>query len=84
MLAANPNIGLHQIEWDTDNDSIGATNVGLQYLQSFLVVYLHALRDVENDLRNIRQSPLAKLIEASAIAEDEQAGVLSENYIRAY
>jgi putative ATP-dependent endonuclease of OLD family len=73
----NPAIGLHQIQWNTDNDAIGASNVGLQYLQSFLVVYLHALRDVENDLRNIRQSPLAKLIEASDIAETEQAGLVA-------
>jgi putative ATP-dependent endonuclease of OLD family len=73
----NPAIGLPQIEWNTDNDGIGASNVGLQYLQSFLVVYLHALRDVENDLRNVRQSPLAKLIEASAIAEVEQAGLVA-------
>jgi putative ATP-dependent endonuclease of OLD family len=73
----NPNVSLYQIEWDTDNDAIGASNVGLQYLQSFLVVYLHALRDVENDLRNIRQSPLAKLIEASAIADAEQAGLVA-------
>jgi putative ATP-dependent endonuclease of OLD family len=35
------------------------------------------LRDVENDLRNIRQSPLAKLIEASAIADAEQAGLVA-------
>jgi putative ATP-dependent endonuclease of the OLD family len=73
----NPTVGLHQIEWNTDNDAIGASNVGLQYLQSFLVVYLHALRDVENDLRNIRQSPLAKLIEASAIADAEQAELVA-------
>jgi putative ATP-dependent endonuclease of OLD family len=73
----NPAVGLHQIEWNTDNDAIGASNVGLQYLQSFLVVYLHALRDVESDLRNIRQSPLAKLIEASAIADAEQADLVA-------
>lgn len=41
------------------------------------MVYLHALRDVENDLRNIRQSPLAKLIEASAIGEAEQASLVA-------
>ena len=73
----NPAVGLHQIKWNTDNDAIGASSVGLQYLQSFLVVYLHALRDVENDLRNIRQSPLAKLVEASAIADAEQAGLVA-------
>src|SRR5262249_23738505 len=38
---------------------------------------LHPLRDVENDLRNIRQSPLAKLIEASAIDDVEQAALVA-------
>src|SRR3569833_1270626 len=42
----NPAIELRQIEWDTENAALGATTVSLQYLQSFLVVYLHALRDV--------------------------------------
>jgi putative ATP-dependent endonuclease of the OLD family len=72
----NPAVELRQIEWDTENDAIGATTVSLQYLQSFLVVYLHALRDVENDLRQIRQSPLARLIDASAVSEDEQAALV--------
>jgi putative ATP-dependent endonuclease of OLD family len=73
----DPAIGLHQIEWDTDNDAIGASYVRFQDLQSFVVVYLHALRDVENDLRNVRQSPLAKLIEASTIRDDDQAGLVA-------
>jgi putative ATP-dependent endonuclease of OLD family len=73
----NPAVDLSQIEWNTDNESIGASNVGLQYLQSFLVVCLHALRDVENDLRNIRQSPLARLIEASGIADAEQDSLVA-------
>jgi putative ATP-dependent endonuclease of OLD family len=72
----NPAVELRRIEWDTENDAIGATTVGLQYLQSFLVVYLHALRDVENDLRQARQSPLARLIEASALAPDEQSALV--------
>jgi putative ATP-dependent endonuclease of OLD family len=72
----NPAIELRQIEWDTENDALGATTVSLQYLQSFLVVYLHALRDVENDLRQIRQSPLARLIDASAVSEKEQAALV--------
>jgi putative ATP-dependent endonuclease of OLD family len=73
----NPRVDLQQIEWDTENDAIGATTVNLQYLQSFFVVYLHALRDVENDLRQIRQSPLARLIEASSISEEEQAALVA-------
>ncbi|MBR0866192.1 AAA family ATPase [Bradyrhizobium diazoefficiens] len=72
----NPAVELRQIEWDTENDALGATTVSLQYLQSFLVVYLHALRDVENDLRQPRQSPLARLIDASAISENEQATLI--------
>jgi putative ATP-dependent endonuclease of the OLD family len=72
----NPAVDLRQIEWDTENEAIGATTVSLQYLQSFLVVYLHALRDVENDLRQIRQSPLARLIDASAVSEEEQAALV--------
>jgi putative ATP-dependent endonuclease of the OLD family len=72
----NPAIELRQIEWDTENDALGATTVNLQYLQSFLVVYLHALRDVENDLRQPRQSPLARLIDASAISENDQASLI--------
>jgi putative ATP-dependent endonuclease of OLD family len=46
----NPAIDLPDIEWDTENDELGSSSVGLQYLQSLLVVYLPALRDVENDL----------------------------------
>jgi putative ATP-dependent endonuclease of OLD family len=73
----NPAIELSQIEWNTENDALGATSVGLQYLQSFLVVYLHALRDVENDLRQLRQSPLARLIDASSISQAEQDGLVA-------
>jgi putative ATP-dependent endonuclease of OLD family len=72
----NPNIDFGGIAWNTENDALGASTVGLQYLQSFLVVYLHALRDVENDLRQIRQSPLARLIEASDIGEAEQQSLV--------
>jgi putative ATP-dependent endonuclease of the OLD family len=72
----NPEVDLRRIEWNTENDAIGASTVNLQYLQSFLVVYLHALRDVENDLRQIRQSPLAKLVDASGISEVEQAALV--------
>ena len=73
----NPNVNLRQIEWNTENDAIGASTVNLQYLQSFLVISLHALRDVENDLRQIRQSPLAKLIDASGISDPEQAALVA-------
>jgi putative ATP-dependent endonuclease of OLD family len=68
----NPTIDMPAIEWDHENDAIGASTVGLQYLQSFLVVYLPALRDVEGDLQQPRRSPLVRLIDATNIAAAEQ------------
>ncbi|MHA1576257.1 MAG: ATP-dependent nuclease [Candidatus Thorarchaeota archaeon] len=41
-------------------------------LQHFHVVFLPALRDVRNDLRHSRFSPLAKLLEASNIPDKEK------------
>lgn len=68
----NPAIDMKDISWDTENEEIGASHVGLQYLQSYLVVFLPALRDVESDLQQMRRSPLARLIDASEIALHEQ------------
>ena len=48
------------------------TSIRFSDLQQFHVVFLHALRDVNQDLRQSRQSPLAKLIDASDIPEDEK------------
>ena len=72
----NPAIDMKDIEWDDENEAIGATKVGLQYLQAFLVVFLPALRDVEADLQQHRKSPLAQLIEASEISADEQESLI--------
>ena len=44
----NPAVDLTAIEWNTENADIGASAVGLQYLQSYLVVFLPALRDVRS------------------------------------
>jgi len=57
-----------KIEWDED---IGMS-IRFSDLQSFLVVFLPALRDVESDLRQFRGSPLARLIDAMEIDPDEQ------------
>jgi putative ATP-dependent endonuclease of OLD family len=46
----NPAVDLTAIEWNHENADFGASSVGLQYLQSHLVVFLPALRDVESDL----------------------------------
>jgi putative ATP-dependent endonuclease of the OLD family len=72
----NPTIDLTQIAWNHENDEIGATSVGLQYLQSYLVVFLPALRDVEGDLQQPRRSPLLRLVEASDIPVAEQQTIV--------
>lgn len=72
----DPARDLASIEWDHDNDSFGATSLPLQDLQSYLVVSLDALRDVESDLRQTRRSPLARLIEATHIDEVEQTALV--------
>ena len=59
---------LAKIEWDEDVGS----SIRFSDLQSFLVVFLPALRDVESDLRQYRGSPLARLINAMEIEEEEQ------------
>jgi putative ATP-dependent endonuclease of the OLD family len=60
------------IEWDED---IGSS-IRFADLQSFLVVFLPALRDVESDLRQFRNSPLARLIDAMEIDLAEQETLL--------
>jgi len=72
----NPAIDLTQIAWNHENDELGATSVGLQYLQSYLVVFLPALRDVEGDLQQPRRSPLLRLVEASDIPVAEQQTIV--------
>jgi len=61
-----------EIEWDEDVGS----SIRFGDLQSFLVVFLPALRDVESDLRQFRSSPLARLIDAMEIDPAEQEMLL--------
>lgn len=68
----DPGRDLAEIEWDED---VGA-QIRFSDLQSFLVVFLPALRDVESDLRQFRASPLARLINAMEIDQDEQEKLL--------
>ena len=68
----DPARDLAEIEWDEDVGS----SIRFSDLQSFLVVFLPALRDVESDLRQFRTSPLARLIDAMDIAPDEQEALL--------
>lgn len=64
----DPTRDLSDIEW---NENVGSS-IRFSDLQSFLVVFLPALRNVESDLRQYRGSPLARLIDAMEIDEDEQ------------
>lgn len=72
----NPQIDLADIEWNVDNEDIGATSIGFQYLQSYLVVYLPALRDVESDLRQERKSPLSRLFDTTVFPETEKDALI--------
>jgi putative ATP-dependent endonuclease of OLD family len=69
----DPAVDLNDISWD--DEGVGES-VRFSDLQSFLVVHLPALRDVENDLRNARQSPLIKLIESFEIPQNEQEDLI--------
>ncbi|OAJ69155.1 ATP-dependent endonuclease [Gluconobacter cerinus] len=73
----NPEVDLTAIEWNLDNEEFGASVVSLQYLQSYLVVFLPALRDVESDLQQSRRSLLTRLIEATGIAPTEQQSLIN-------
>lgn len=67
----NPAVDLAEIEWSDELQDLGATSIHLQYLQSYLIVFLPALRDVEADLQS-RRSTLTRLIETFQIGADEQ------------
>ena len=70
----DPDRDLAEIDW---NEDVGA-QIRFSDLQSFLVVFLPALRDVESDLRQYRASPLARLINAMEIDPDEQDELLEK------
>lgn len=69
----DPANDLATINWD---DDIGES-VRFSDLQSYLVVQLPALRDVEGELRNGRTSPLVRLIEACEIEQAEQDALIA-------
>ncbi len=73
----NPAVDIATVEWSHENGDFGATSVGLQILQSYLVVFLPALRDVEAELQQFRRSPLMKLVEASKVDPAEQSAIVA-------
>jgi putative ATP-dependent endonuclease of OLD family len=68
----DPATDLTKIKWD---DDIGSS-IRFSDLQSFLVIFLPALRDVESDLRQYRNSPLTRLIDAMEITGEEKEELL--------
>ena len=72
----DPGADVASLEWHHENGDIGATPVSLQVLQSFLVVFLPALRDVEADLQQSRRSSLMKLMDASGMDPAEQSRIV--------
>jgi predicted ATP-dependent endonuclease of OLD family len=68
----DPADDLAGIEWNQDLGS----SIRFADLQSFLVVFLPALRDVEADPRQFHNSPLARLIAAMEIDPTEQEQLL--------
>jgi len=69
----DPDVDIPDIEW---NDNVG-TAIRFADLQSFLVVYLPALRDVESNLRQYKSSPLTRLVDVMDIDPTEQETLLS-------
>jgi len=57
-----------RVEW---SEPLGKS-IRFADLQAFQVVYLKALRDVQQDLRNSRFSPLSRIIEASEVSEEDK------------
>ena len=57
------------VRWDEDFGTFPRLN---EIQQSFLVVLMHPLRDVVQELRQSRASPLGKLLDAAAIPKEEQ------------
>ncbi len=70
----DPARDMSEIQW---NDDVGSS-IRFSDLQSFQVVFLPALRDVEGDLRQYRASPLARLINAMDIDVDEKEELLEK------
>lgn len=65
---------LEAIEWDTE---VGGDYFSLGHLQqSYLIVFLKALRDVELELRNSRMSPLVQLLNEEDVSEEEREELL--------
>lgn len=61
------------IEWNTE---FGRSMPFEELQQGFLVVYMEAIRDVEQRLRQTRSSPLTRLLEAANLPDEEKDGLV--------
>jgi len=71
LLGGGPNDAA-TVEWNQD---LGEP-IRFAHLQNFQVVFLPALRDVRQDLRQRRISPLGRLFTTSEIPEEEKEGLV--------
>jgi putative ATP-dependent endonuclease of OLD family len=62
------------MSWDTDL----AANARFDRLSAFHVTFLQSLRDVEDDLRRSRFSPLTKLLDVAELTEKQKEDLLSQ------
>ena len=62
------------LKWD---DQLGAT-VRFDRLAAFHVTFLQALRDVEDDLRRARFSPLTKLLDVANLSEADKSALVAQ------
>ena len=63
-----------ELNWDTE---FGRSIRFEELQQGFLVVYMEAIRDVERRLRQTRNSPLTRLLEAANLPDDEKNALVN-------
>lgn len=60
------------VKW---NEPLGKS-IRFAYLQAFQVIYLKALRDVQQELRSSRFSPLSRIIDSRDFSEEEKSDLV--------
>jgi putative ATP-dependent endonuclease of OLD family len=73
QLRGGGDVDVLKVDWKTD---FGLSVRFDDLAQSFLVVFMKPLRDVEQELRNNRLSPLSRLLSATDIPEEERAALI--------
>jgi len=63
-----------KLKWDDELTTV----VRFERLSAFHITFLQALRDVEEDLRRTRYSPLAKLLDVANLSEAKKEALLTQ------